>query len=324
MGSRAVVIACRDPAAAHRRFGALEEGPGMIYTRTGRRFFSDPRLEAEVLDGVRAAAEAGGLWEELRTDWMCLDCELMPWSVKAAELIRGQYAAVGAASRMALGEAAACLERAGAAGVGVEALLDRHRLRLELAGRYVEAYRRFGSPLGSPGDLRLAPFHLLATEDAVHLDKGHPWHLSTLSRLYGPGGRLLQETRYRVVDLTDPTSEKEATTWWEEMTREGAEGMVVKPAEFIARGRRGLLQPALKCRGQEYLRIIYGPEYSLPEHLERLRSRGLGAKRSLALREFALGLEALERFVRREPLRRVHECVFAVLALESEPVDPRL
>ena len=72
------------------------------------------------------------------------------------------------------------------------------------------------------------------------------------------------------------------------------------------------------------LRIIYGPEYTLPENLLRLKSRGLGAKRSLALREFALGLEALERFVHQEPLRRVHECVFGVLALESEPVDPRL
>ena len=100
--------------------------------------------------------------------------------------------------------------------------------------------------------------------------------------------------------------------------------MVVKSLEFVARGPRGLVQPAVKCRGREYLRIIYGPEYTAPQHLDRLRSRGLAAKRSLALREFALGIEALERFVRREPLRRVHECVFAVLALESEPVDPRL
>jgi protein phosphatase len=126
------------------------------------------------------------------------------------------------------------------------------------------------------------------------------------------------------VDVTDPADEAAATRWWEELTARGGEGMVVKPLEFIARGRRGLIQPSVKCRGREYLRIIYGPEYTAPENLERLRSRGLHAKRSLALREFALGLEALERFVRREPLRRVHECVFGVLALESEPVDPRL
>lgn len=100
--------------------------------------------------------------------------------------------------------------------------------------------------------------------------------------------------------------------------------MVVKPVDFVTRGPRGVVQPALKCRGREYLRIIYGPTYTSTDQLERLRERGVGRKRSLALREFALGVEALHRFVEREPLHRVHECVFGVLALESEPVDPRL
>ena len=83
-------------------------------------------------------------------------------------------------------------------------------------------------------------------------------------------------------------------------------------------------QPGLKVRGREYLRIIYGPDYTEPANLARLRQRGLAHKRSLALREYALGLEALDRVTRGEPLWRVHECVFAVLALDSEPVDPRL
>ena len=100
--------------------------------------------------------------------------------------------------------------------------------------------------------------------------------------------------------------------------------MVVKPFGFTAIHENRLVQPALKVRGPEYLRIIYGPDYLLPENLSRLRNRGLARKRSLAAREYALGIEALERFVAREPLRRVHECVFGVLAMESEPVDPRL
>ncbi|MGB2681347.1 MAG: polynucleotide kinase-phosphatase, partial [Candidatus Competibacter sp.] len=122
----------------------------------------------------------------------------------------------------------------------------------------------------------------------------------------------------------DPASVSAAVDWWLALTESGGEGMVIKPLAYIARGRRGLTQPAVKCRGRDYLRIIYGPEYTRPEHLARLRKRGLSAKRGLALREFALGVEALERFARREPLRRVHECVFGILALESEPVDPRL
>src|SRR5262249_1191233 len=124
--------------------------------------------------------------------------------------------------------------------------------------------------------------------------------------------------------LTDPTEQEKGIRWWEELVASGGEGMVVKPLEFVSKGRKGLAQPAVKIRGREYLRIIYGPDYTMPENLQRLKHRGLGAKRSLATGEFCLGVEALERFVHREPLRRVHECVFGVLALESEPVDPRL
>lgn len=126
------------------------------------------------------------------------------------------------------------------------------------------------------------------------------------------------------MELADAAAVAEATGWWEALTAAGGEGMVVKPLEPIVRGRKGLAQPALKVRGSEYLRIIYGPEYLEPANLQRLRSRGVGRKRGLALRELALGIEGLERFVRQEPLRKVHECVAGVLALESEPVDPRL
>ncbi|MCW5980605.1 MAG: hypothetical protein KIT09_21175 [Bryobacteraceae bacterium] len=172
--------------------------------------------------------------------------------------------------------------------------------------------------------MRLAPFHLLASEGHVHADKDHAWHMKTLAQLCAADPSLLLATSYKEVDLSDPASQAEATGWWEEMTEAGGEGMVIKPAAFAHIGPRGLAQPAIKCRGREYLRIIYGPDYTREEHLRRLRERGLSAKRALALLEFALGVEALERFVRMEPLRRVHECVFGVLALESEPVDPRL
>ncbi len=158
----------------------------------------------------------------------------------------------------------------------------------------------------------------------MHIDKDHLWHMTTLAALAEANAETLQATKYLLVETTDRESEKAGTEWWLELTEAGGEGMVVKPADFVARGRRGLVQPALKCRGREYLRIIYGPEYTEPKNLERLRERALGRKRSLAEREFALGIEGFERFIRNEPLRRVHECVFGVLALESEPVDPRL
>ncbi|HEX2204499.1 MAG TPA: polynucleotide kinase-phosphatase [Longimicrobium sp.] len=324
MGSRAVVVVCRDEETARRRFGVADEGIGIVYTRTGRRFFDDAALEREALEIVRDALSACGFWDALGTGWSVLDCELMPWSAKAQALIRDQYAAVGAAARASLAEANDVLRRAAARGAGTDELAARFAERERLVHAYEAAYRRYCWPVESVADLRLAPFHVLATEGAVHVDRDHLWHLEWIAKARAASDRLLYPTEYRVVDVTDPASEAEATAWWEAMTERGGEGMVVKPLSFVARGKRGVAQPAVKVRGREYLRIIYGPEYTFPEHLERLRKRALGGKRSLALREFALGVEALERFVRGEPLRRVHECVFGVLALESEPVDPRL
>ncbi len=321
MGSRAVVIVCRDEEAACKRFGVVGEGFGVCFTRTGRRFFDDSALETGFLEHVREAVTRASFWDEFQTDWVCLDCELMPWSAKAQALLKEQYAPVGVSAGAMLGDAVELLKEAGGRGSDVADLLARTDARRAMAADYVAAYRRYCWPVNSVDDLKLAPFHLLATEGKVHVDKPNDWHMQTLARL---AGGIFIATPFQVVEVTNPDSEAAAVRWWEELTGRGGEGMVVKPLDFVARGKRGLIQPAVKCRGREYLRIIYGPEYTASENLERLRSRGLNAKRSLALREFALGVEALERFARREPLRRVHECVFGVLALESEPVDPRL
>ena len=324
MGSRAVVIVCRNQDVARQRFGVVDEGIGICYTRTGRRFFENSSLETQLLARLQAALATASFWEKFNTDWVCLDCELMPWSAKAQELLRRQYAAVGAASQVALSEAVSVLEQAAGRGVDVGSTFSHYKQRAHSCVQYVNAYRRYCWSVDSVADLKLAPFHILATEAAVHIDKNHVWHMDAIAKICQSDTALFQATAYKVVDVTEKSSQEAGIQWWEELTRRGGEGMVVKPLDFVVKGQRGLVQPAVKCRGREYLRIIYGPEYTAPENLERLRQRGLSRKRSLALRELALGIEALERFVAKEPLRRVHECVFGILALESEPVDPRL
>ncbi|MDX2035258.1 MAG: polynucleotide kinase-phosphatase [Isosphaeraceae bacterium] len=329
MGSRAVVVVCRDDEAARERFGVDTGELGVVTTRTGRRFFNDPDLERRFLDRVREALSAVDLWGKLETSWACLDCELMPWSAKAQELLRTQYAAVGSAGRASLPRVVAALERATSRLEADErdtlsAVEEAYRLRSRNLERFVDSYRQYCWTVESLADLKLAPFHLLATDGRVHTDKDHAWHLETLAEACRADPELLKATSSIHVDVTDSASREVGIAWWTELTARGGEGMVVKPPTFLHRGSRGLSQPAVKCRGREYLRIIYGPDYTTDENLSRLRSRGIGRKRSLALGEFALGLEGLERFVRKEPLRRVHECVFGVLALESEPVDPRL
>ena len=324
MGSRAVLVVCRDADVARKRFGVTDGSAGSIFTRTGRPFFDEP-LATRSSIGCGRRSTGLGTWEDLATDWLLIDAELMPWSAKARELIRTQYAPTGVAAQTALAAVIAALDEAAEHGVDTEAIVERMRIREGMADRYVEAYSRYSWPVGSIADLRLAPFHLLASEGRTHADRDHVWHMETLAVMCRQDEALLLATPYRVVDVTDAADQAAATAWWEDLTGRGGEGMVVKPLDFIPpRGQKGPIQPAVKCRGREYLRIIYGPEYDVPEHLERLRERGLAGKRGLAHREFALGIEAMERFVRGEPLRRIHECVFGVLALESEPIDPRL
>jgi protein phosphatase len=322
MGSRAIVIVARDGDAAERRFGLRTEAAGIVYTRTGRPFFTDATLESALLDRLRTAIGSSGLWDELNTDWLLLDCELMPWSLKAQELISQQYAPVGAAARADLAAELEVLQTR--ADPVLTAIAENRRGQLTDIEAFSAVYRRYTWDVASVNDLRLAPFHLLASHNKVHSSEPHSWHLERLRLLAAADATVIVATPSMDVDLADPASEAAAIEWWSTLTAGGGEGMVVKPMEFIARWKSGLVQPALKVRGREYLRLIYGPDYTQPEHLERLRERGLGTKRSLAMREFALGLEGLERFVHDEPLRRVHECTFAVLAMESEPVDPRL
>jgi protein phosphatase len=324
MGSRAILVVGRDEGIGARRFGVDGERLGTCYTRTGRPFFREAAVEADLLRRVADAAGKAGLFDELETDWLLLDTEIMPWSAKARELLVHQYAPVGSAARHAFPEAIRRLRQATERTADAGPLLTRYERRAEDAAAYVTAYRRYCWDVERLEGLEVAPFHLLAAEGAVFADRDHEWHMGIADRLVDADGDLFTRTGRRVVDLADEASVAAGIEWWEELTGRGGEGMVVKPIDFTAFGKRGLVQPALKCRGREYLRIIYGPEYTAEEHVERLRQRGLSTKRSMAKREFALGIEGLERFVRREPLRRVHECVFGVLALESEPVDPRL
>ncbi|WP_210464251.1 polynucleotide kinase-phosphatase [Rufibacter roseolus] len=324
MGSRAIAVVCKNPEVAVTRFGMHTPALGTIYTRTGRRFFTDSTSEEAFLEVLNRALTASGFWDKFNTDWVCLDGELLPWSSKARDLIVNQYAAVGSSAANGLSRASTVLQQALERGLPVESLLQTVEARAEKIGKYVASYHNYSRDTEGIEGMQFAPFHLLATEGKVHVDQQHPWHMEQLGEICNQDERYLLLTAYRFVDLEDGQSVNAAITWWTELTSAGGEGMVVKPLDFISTHKGRLIQPAMKCRGSEYLRIIYGPEYDLYGNLERLKQRSVKAKRELAIQEFSLSVEALQRFVNREPLRRIHECVFGVLAMESEEVDPRL
>lgn len=330
MGSRAVVIVCKDADAARRRFGVTDGSAGVCYSRMGRRFFRDPQLEAEVFAKVRAAMTGADMWNKLGSDWVVLDCELMPWNAKASELVKGLFAGLAAAGEPALTQTIERLNTTEARGLDVRALIERMTTRLECVREFRKAYFPYCWDVQSLADYKLAPFHILASEGHVHTDKNHLWHLELIAELAAASDGMIISTPFLEVDLNDSDSREAAVRWWNELTAEGGEGMVVKPLDFLAMAAEGVVQPAVKCRGQQYLRIIYGPEYLLEHNLVRLRKRSVSGKRWLAAREFALGIEGLERFVAGEPLTRVHECAYGAIALETErpdrppSIDPRL
>jgi protein phosphatase len=338
MGSRAVVVLCKDKETVIARFKAQNDKSGIIYTRTGRRFFDNDETETIILDRLNKVLTDSGFWNDFQSDWVCLDTELMPWSAKAQKLLEEQYACVGRSGRSGLEFAIDVINKAVSEqncssventavsnkNADLSELLNFYQNRKKSLDLYTDAYRRYCWDVNSVDDYKIAPFHILATEGKVWNTENHVTHMETIKRYITGSDPIFIATPYMVVDLLNETSAAEGTKWWEDLTGSGGEGMVVKPFDFIAVKGNELLQPAVKCRGKEYLRIIYGPEYTLKNNMERLKKRSLSQKRNLALSEFALGMESLERFVHKEPLYRVHECVFGVLALESEPVDPRL
>ena len=336
MGSRAVVVLCKSEEAASSRFGITDGTRGIIYTRTGRRFFEDMSVEKALLDRLDAVLNKTGFWTEFKTDWVCLDTELMPWSEKAQRLITTQYAPTGNVGEGSLEAAIAALERtcernnkafdidASGQNFDPSELLARYKSKRCDMQSYIKAYREYCWTVNGVDDYRIAPFHILAVEGRVFSRETHVWHMEIIKKYMTGIDPVFVATPYICVNLDDEQSVNAGAKWWLDLTASGGEGMVVKPEVFTAVQGSKLLQPAVQCRGREYLRIIYGPEYLENEHLARLKKRSLGRKRALALREFSLGMESLTRFVNGEPLYRVHECAFGVLAFESEPVDPRL
>ena len=338
MGSRAVIVLCKTPETALKRFGITDGTRGIIYTRTGRRFFDDENTEAALLGRLDNVLTNTGFWNDFETDWVCLDTELMPWSEKAQGLIRSQYAPTGNAGAGCLSAAVKVLEMAcqrqnnafevdkitSGQNVDLQKVLKAYQTKQDDIERYIKAYREYCWTVKSIDDYRIAPFHILAVEGKVFSEEKHVWHMETIRKYITGIDPVYMETPYLCVDTADEQSVQSGVDWWLSLTESGGEGMVVKPETYTAKQGFKLLQPAVKCRGREYLRIIYGAEYLTPEHLKRLKVRSLNRKRTLALKEFSLGMESLHRFVNGEPLYRVHECSFGVLAFESEPVDPRL
>ncbi|MBV7509419.1 polynucleotide kinase-phosphatase [Bacillus sp. sid0103] len=316
MGSRGILFLFKNKEAAKEYIG--RETIGSIYTRNGRAFFKK-NLEEQILQVLHN--DLSGYFEKYNTDFVLMDAEILPWNLKAKELIMNQYAHVGEMALIDRRKLKDHLEKAAENGKEVASWLEESDEKIHNAQVFNEVYQKYCWETEGLAGIQIAPFHTLAHSNETFFDMPHTWHMEK-NKEFSDLSDLFMETEYRVV--TDEDSMKAAIAWWEEMTEEGHEGFVVKPESFVARNKGKLLQPAIKVRGRKYLHIIYGIDYLQSENLARLKQRNVGKKQRNALKEFSLGVEALKRFVGRESLERYHECVLGVLALESDPIDPRL
>ncbi|MEW4368302.1 polynucleotide kinase-phosphatase [Paenibacillus kandeliae] len=320
MGSRAIVLLFRDQQAAIPYIG--RPLTGRIYTRTGRAFFQ-AQLEQEVLEKLRSDLKQAGYFEQYGTDFVLLDTEIVPWNLKARELISSQYAHVAEAALHDRHTILDTLHTAQQQGRDVTEWIGEWTERLDNAQRFAQAFQAYCWDTDGMDGIQIAPFHILAHSTGSLMDREHVWHMQHAEQL-AQSSSMLIATEYRVVELDDEQAEQQLIQWWSDMTEQGHEGLVIKPECMTTYDGDRLVQPAIKVRGRKYLHIIYGMDYLQPNNLKRLKERKTRKKERHALMEFALSLESVERFVRQEPLERMHECVLAALSLEADAVDPRL
>jgi hypothetical protein len=319
MGSRAIVIVCQSEAVAERRFGfKSQQNPGCVYTRNGRAFFTDSNEEKAFLLRVQASLTEQGFWKRWKTDWVLLDGEILPWSLKAEGLIEDRHGDVLGAARATLQEACSTF----ASLPGTEQIQDALKRRWRCIDGYAALYERYSAERGRP--IQFAPFQILATENRTYCDRNHVWHMDVLAGISRRSDGVMIVTPFQSVDLYKDEACLNATAWWKRITEQLEEGVVIKPMAVISTGRRGgTVQPGVKCRGREHLRLVYGPEYDRNEYLEALRERSAFSHRRQkhrgVLRQFALSLEAVKRFVQSESVDRIQECVVGIAALERSP-----
>lgn len=318
MGSRGILFLFKDKEASAKHTGI--ESLGCIYTRTGKRFF-DTETEAQMLLQLNEELTRINYFEEHETDYVLLDAEIMPWNLKAKELISSQYAHVAENAVLDRSLLKEKLTAALPSNSDLQVWLDEYEGKLENALDFQKVFQKYCWDIDSSKPIQIAPFHVLAHSNQTFFDKPHTWHMEMNQQLASQS-ELFVKTEFKVI--TDQASEDEVIQWWQEITEDGHEGIVIKPEFYIARNNGKLLQPAIKVRGRRYLSIIYGMDYLEPKNLERLKNRNTGKKQKMALKEFALGVEGITRYVNSETIDRVHECSLAVLAMESDPVDPRL
>ncbi|WP_079526525.1 AAA family ATPase [Solibacillus isronensis] len=316
MGSRAVIFIAKNKEVAKELINS--ESLGYITTRTGRAFF-EQKEQQQMVEKIHAELIGKNYFEQFNTNFVLMDAEILPWNLKAQSLIDQQYETV---AENALMDRYKLIEKLKATEhVDVTSWVEEYTDKYKNAARFDAVFRNYCWPTNELSGIQIAPFHILAHSSSANFHQSHSWHMK-MNAYLAENSSLFIATEYRLIESEQ--DEQEVINWWKDMTENGHEGIVIKPFDFLAYHNGKLLQPAIKVRGREYLRIIYGMDYTNDVTMKKLKQRNSSRKMKNALLEFKLGMEGISRFVSLESSNRVHECALATLALESDTIDPRL
>lgn len=311
-GTRVVLIVCRDADVARRRFRVAEGETGSVYTAEGRAYFADREAEKAFLARVRAGMDAA--WDALATDWIALEGVMGPAVMRGLNPRTGAppalYSAVAMAARATLAAQEEVLTSAGA-GADTAPLAARVRERAARLHAYEEACGRAEPPVYTPEGLRFAPLRIVAAEGEVYAGRDPDWHRERLATLIHAAPRTFVSTEHAAFDLVDDGADEAVVAWADGISAGGGAGIVIHPSAATADDR--LRAVPVKCFSEAAIRLADGP---LPPPSPTRERGALAGDGDAALRQWALSMEALDRHRRGEPLERVHQCVFAALALK--------
>jgi protein phosphatase len=328
LGTRVVVVLCRNESVARTVFGTVDERAGIVYSRTGRNVFTDRKTEESWIQRWRGAAEEAKLFDSYGP-FIVFEAQFEHLGLRVAHgalrpkphLELPMPAAVVTHDELAFDATLDAISRAKTRGIEVGPLAARIGDRRQRLARHAQTLEQAAQSSSNTPELRIEPLHVLATDETSWFDRPHSEHAALFQRLRQSDEGLFASTSAFEVRLDEAGAEERGFAFWEEWTARGKNenlGLIIKPVVFQRNTRPGFVLPALECHNDAALRVLFGPEYDVDVNLERLRRRSLAMLRFRALNQFMLGMESIARFVEREPLSRIHACACVSLALDGQ------
>lgn len=288
MGSRAYILIFKNIDLANK---AGFESDIIVNSRGGFPFFKSN----EDLNKID--------WENLRknmkTDFVALDCEIMPWNYKASNLIDFDFLVPGQCTYLS--------RKYGNYG------------NLTYVEEYLKTLNSYIS--NNEDDFEIRIFNILATGN-LHFNnrsglferftkvnlgmvKEREWHYNQIESLC-KGCKILKPVVYYKYNQYDESINNFILNKWKEFTEKfNGEGFVVKPKYSIMYTDDGyMFQPAIKIRGSKYLQLIYGIDYIDKEYFEMVKKRKIVTKRKLAILQHELGINILRAWLKGDKFNK--------------------